>query len=180
MAISGRRTEGDRMRLTTRTDLAMRALMYCAHHYPQIQRKVDIAQACEVNENHLAQVIHVLGVRGFLATKRGRQGGVTLARPAAEIAVGAVFRALEAEVPFATCFDADGGQCPLKRACGLRCVLARAVNAFYETLDEVTLDTLLGDELSFGALFEPLHRPVVPALGAPSAETEPEFLARGN
>lgn len=154
------------MRLTTRTDLAMRALMYCAHHYPQILRKTDIAEACNVNENHLAQVIHVLGLRGFLMTKRGRQGGVTLGRPAQEISVGAVFRALEAEVPFAECFEADGGQCPLRRACGLKCVLSRAVNAFYETLDAVTLDSLLGDEVSFPVLFEGLGR-AAPPLGGP-------------
>lgn len=141
------------MRLTMRTDLAMRALMYCAHRHPELLRKTDIARACDVNENHLAQVIHALGLRGFLSTRRGRQGGVTLARPADQISVGAVFRALEADVPFADCFEAEGGDCPLRAVCGLRCLLSRAVAAFYATLDEVTLADLLQEQTGLDQLF---------------------------
>lgn len=131
------------MRLTTRTNLAMRALMYCGANPDRTVRKHDIATACNVSENHLAQVIHVLGLRGFLTTQRGRSGGLRLARPMAQISVGAVFRALEAEVPFAECFSEKKADCPLRGFCRLRCLLSEAVEAFYAKLDAVTLADLV-------------------------------------
>lgn len=132
------------MRLTIRTSLAMRALMYCAANPGQIVRKHDIAQACNVSENHLAQVVHALGIKGFLTTQRGRSGGLMLGRPMEEITVGQVFRALEAEVPFAECFGTSS-DCPLRSACRLNCVLAEALDAFYARLDQVTLADLVAD-----------------------------------
>lgn len=131
------------MRLTTRTNLAMRTLMYCAANPGRIVRKHDIAEACNVSENHLAQVIHTLGLNGFLITQRGRSGGLRLARPMEQISVGAVFRLLESEVPFAECFDKDHSNCPLRGFCKLRCLLSEAVEAFYARLDQVTLADLV-------------------------------------
>lgn len=140
------------MRLTTRTSLAMRALMYCAANPGRVVRKHDIATTCEVSENHLAQVVHVLGVKGFLTTQRGRSGGMSLGRPMAEITVGQVFRALEAEVPFATCFDTEATPCPLRGACRLTCLLAEALDAFYAKLDSVTLADLMEGNAPMHAL----------------------------
>lgn len=135
------------MRLTTRTNLAMRALMFCGANPGRIVRKHEIAKACNVSENHLAQVIHALGLQGFLKTQRGRAGGLCLGRPMAEITVGAVFRALEADLPFTECFAADAVECPLRGCCRLRCVLNDALNAFYATLDRTTLaDLVVGND----------------------------------
>lgn len=138
------------MRLTTRTSLALRALMCCAVNDGRIVRKQDIAQRCQVSENHLAQVINGLAHAGFLETLRGRRGGMRLARPMGEISVGAVARAFEGVLPLAECF-APGreGNCPLYPACRLRNALGRAVEAFYASLDELTIADLVdtNDEL---------------------------------
>lgn len=121
----------------------MRALMFCASNPGRIVRKHDIAEACNVSENHLAQVIHVLGQKGFLATQRGRSGGLRLGRAMEDITVGAVFRALEADVPFAECFAGDANTCPLSGFCRLRCILSDALEAFYAKLDAVTVADLV-------------------------------------
>lgn len=131
------------MRLTLRTELAMRTLMFCAVQPERIVRKHEVATACEVSENHLAQVIHVLGQRGFLRTIRGRAGGFVLARDMAEITVGAVFRELEAEVPVTECAQPDAACCPLRGNCRLECVINQALAAFYASLDRVTLADLV-------------------------------------
>jgi Rrf2 family transcriptional regulator, nitric oxide-sensitive transcriptional repressor len=52
------------MRLTTRTNLAMRTLMFCAANPGRIVRKSEVATACNASENHLAQVIHLLARAG--------------------------------------------------------------------------------------------------------------------
>lgn len=56
------------MRLTTRTNLAMRTLMFCAVNPGQIVRKHEVAEACGASENHLAQVIHMLARKGYVRT----------------------------------------------------------------------------------------------------------------
>jgi Rrf2 family nitric oxide-sensitive transcriptional repressor len=132
------------MRLTMRTNLAMRVLMYCAVNEGRTVRKQDIAAACNASENHLAQVIHRLGLRGYLHTLRGRGGGLRLARPPGAITVGAVFREFEATVPVTECFDGRN-TCPLIGACRLRCLLGEATEAFYAALDSVTLERLVAD-----------------------------------
>jgi Rrf2 family transcriptional regulator, nitric oxide-sensitive transcriptional repressor len=134
---------GIAMRLTTRTNLAMRTLMFCAANPARIVRKHEVAQACGASENHLAQVIHLLARAGFLKTLRGRSGGLMLGRSADGIMVGQVFRMFEGVLPFTECSD-GAMSCPLVSACRLKCVLASALEGFYAKLDAVSLTDLVG------------------------------------
>ena len=131
------------MRITKRTNIAIRLLMFCAVNPDRLVTKAEIAERCNISETHLAQIVNRLGQMGFLRTQRGRTGGVTLARPMADISVGDVFRKLEESVPVAECFADVDNTCPLTEACRLRHALSEAVEAFYARLDEVTLDALV-------------------------------------
>lgn len=131
------------MRLTTRTNLAMRTLMYCAVNNDRIVRKSEVAEACNASENHLAQVVNSLAQLGFIRTLRGRNGGLTLERNARHINVGDVFRALEAGLPFAECFAGKANTCPIAHTCRLREALLAALEAFYSSLDDVSLEDLV-------------------------------------
>lgn len=133
------------MRLTTRTNIAMRALMYCAVNTDTIVRKTDIAACCNASENHMAQVINALSHYGFLKTTRGRHGGVMLGSAPEDICVGDVFRKMEAGVPFTECFAKEANTCPIADCCTLRGVLCKALDAFYAALDDVTLADLVQD-----------------------------------
>ncbi|MCP3972685.1 MAG: Rrf2 family transcriptional regulator [Rhodobacteraceae bacterium] len=133
------------MRITKRTNLAMRVLMFCAVNPERIINKAQIAESCNASENHLGHVINQLGQYGYLETLRGRRGGVRLAKPPAEISIGEVFRRFESEVPVTECFAGDTNTCPLAPACRLRADIGCAVKAFYDHLDGVTLDSLVED-----------------------------------
>lgn len=117
--------------------------MFCAVNADRIVRKQEAAQTCNASENHLAQVINRLAQTGFITTVRGRHGGFHLAHPPSDISVGAVFRAFEAGVPFIECFAGDSNTCPLAPACRMRDKLWQAVEAFYATLDPLTLADLV-------------------------------------
>ena len=129
------------MRLTIRTNLAMRSLMFCAINTDRVVRKSEIAKYCNASENHLGLVIHKLSQSGFLHTVRGRNGGVKLSRPAHEICIGEVARTFEANVPFTECFDGGDNACPISECCQLRGALGRALAAFYAELDKVSLSS---------------------------------------
>lgn len=130
------------MRLTVRTNIAMRALMTCAVNPGKIARKADIAQATGASEAHLGVVINQLAQTGFIETIRGRHGGIRLRLAPEDISVGRVFRTFEANTPFAECFSAHDNHCPIASACKLRSTLDAALEAFYATLDGVTLNDL--------------------------------------
>lgn len=131
------------MRITKRTNIAIRLLMFCAANPDRLVTKTEIAARCNTSESHLAQVVNRLAQMGFLRTQRGRTGGMMLARPVAQISVGEVFRRLEENVPVAECFADVDNTCPLTECCRLRPALGDAMEAFYQRLDAVTLDTLV-------------------------------------
>lgn len=142
------------MRLTTRTNLAIRALMYCAVHEGKTSRSAEIAKACNASANHLAQVVNTLRVHGLLNAMRGRMGGVTLAQPPAAINIGKVFRLFEADVPFTECFQVETNTCPLVPACRLQGAIRRALDAFYREMETVTLEDLVKGNHRLDAVFE--------------------------
>ncbi|MCB1357041.1 MAG: Rrf2 family transcriptional regulator [Maritimibacter sp.] len=141
------------MRLTTRTNLAIRALMYCAVHEGKTSRSAEIAKACNSSANHLAQVVNTLHAQGFLHATRGRMGGVSLARAPREINIGEVFRLFEADVPFTECKQPETNTCPLVPACRLQGAIGRALEAFYHEMDRVTLEDLVKGNMALEALF---------------------------
>lgn len=153
------------MRLTTRTNLAMRTLFVCAVNEGRIVRKHEIAEVSNASENHLAQVINALGQMGYVKTTRGRNGGLKLGRPMDQINIGEVFRQFEGVVPFAECFEDGAGGCPMACCCLLRSALSAAVEAFYASLDQHTLaDMIVGNSslaalLDFGGKIVPLNKP---------------------
>lgn len=135
------------MRVTKRTNIAMRVLMFCAANEGRLSTKAEIAERCNASENHLAQVIHQLAQLKFLYTQRGRNGGLSLAGTPESIVIGDVFRAIEGPVPIVECFADADDTCPLVASCRLRGALSAAAESFYAHLDEITLADLVCDNL---------------------------------
>lgn len=131
------------MRLTTRTNLALRVLMACGVNEGDKLRTADIAERCNASVHHLLQVVHTLQEHGFVDTLRGRGGGLKLARDSTDISIGEVFRIFESGTPFAECFSPESNTCPLVSACRLRNYIERALEAFYHELDMITLNDLV-------------------------------------
>ena len=127
------------MRLTLDTDYAMRTLLHLGARPEELCSIAEIARGHGISQNHLMKVVNELGRAGFVASLRGRSGGIRLARPAAEINVGAVVRRMEEDFNLADC-----GHCVIAPACGLSLVLGEALGAFLAVLDRYTLADLLG------------------------------------
>jgi len=145
------------MRITKRTNIAIRLLMYCAANPDRLVTKSEIAECCNISENHLAQVINQLSQLDYLSTQRGRNGGMCLARQAGEIRIGAVFRHIEGGLPLAECFADADNTCPLSDACRLKVALADAAAAFYASLDDITLDSLVCENVDLMNLLKPVQ-----------------------
>ncbi len=147
------------MKLTAFTDYSLRVLIYLA---ACPERRATIARICEafdVKPNHLTKVVHRLALRGWVATTRGKGGGLALARPPESIRVGDVVRDAEGRAMLAECFSAGGSDCAIVRCCRLQGVLAEAADAFHAVLDRYTLADLVrnADELAGILVFAPLR-----------------------
>ncbi|AGH85956.1 MULTISPECIES: Rrf2 family transcriptional regulator [Ralstonia solanacearum species complex] len=131
------------MRLTDYTDYSLRTLIYVAVHPDVLVTIQQIADAFGIPKNHLIKIVQGLGQNGFLHTVRGRAGGITLGRPAVEINIGDVVRATEPDFSLVECFHVNDNHCIITRVCGLRGVLAAALQAYFEVLDTYTLQDLI-------------------------------------
>ncbi len=130
------------MRLTYLTDYSLRVLMYVSAVPQRLVTIQEIAQGYGISENHLMKVVHGLAQHGFIETVRGRGGGLRLARPASDITVGAVVRAVEDDFALVECFRTDN-TCRITPVCRLRGALQDALGAYFEVLDNRTLAELV-------------------------------------
>ncbi len=131
------------MRLTSFTDYSLRVLMYLATDPDRRATIAEIASAFDISRNHLMKVVQFLGQEGWLANVRGRAGGIELARAPKDINIGGVVRATEGDPLPAECFNREHNACSIVRACRLKGVLAEAVEAFHQVLDQYTLADLV-------------------------------------
>ncbi len=142
------------MRLTAYTDYALRVLMHVALRDGERVRIVEIAASFGISHNHLTKVVHNLATLGCLITVQGRNGGMRLARPPAEITVGQIVRAFEPDFRLVECFAPETSQCVIQPACVLKGVYQRAVDTFLHELDQVTLADLLRPRSKLTSLLE--------------------------
>ncbi|MER6690103.1 RrF2 family transcriptional regulator [Streptomyces minutiscleroticus] len=130
------------MRLTRYTDLALRAVMRLAvMDGEELLTTRQIADGMNVPYTHMTKAIAHLQHLGVIEARRGRNGGLSLTPAGRRTGVGELVRALEGDREVVTC---EGEQaCPLAGACRLRHALRRAQDAFYASLDHLTVDDLV-------------------------------------
>ncbi|WP_328399040.1 Rrf2 family transcriptional regulator [Streptomyces sp. NBC_00390] len=130
------------MRLTKFTDLGLRAVMRLAvaEHGGTLTTR-EVAEAMNVPYAHMAKAIARLQHLGVVEARRGRGGGLALTGPGRETSVGRLVRELEGQGEVVTC-EGDT-PCPLRGACRLRRALRDAQEAFYATLDPLTVADLV-------------------------------------
>lgn len=157
------------MKLIAFTDYSLRVLIYLGMQEGRLATIAEIAEVFQISENHLTKVVHFLGRSGWVASMRGKGGGLTLAMAPDQIGVGQVVRRTEGESIGAECFQADGGHCCIAPACNLRGVLDEAFHAFYAVLDGYTLADLLSNRNDLARLlpgYVPIHMPAARAAAA--------------
>jgi len=133
------------MRLTHMTDYAMRLLIYLAQHPQRLCTIAEVARHYEISEAHLTKITHQLGLAGWIATTRGKGGGIKLAREPQDIGLGAVVRTMEPDFFIVECFS-TGNSCLLTGSCKLTGVMDGALHSFMHYLDDYSLADVLPEQ----------------------------------
>src|SRR6185295_12423575 len=108
------------MRISTKGDYGVRALIELSHHYGQgpIQSS-EIAARQSIPEPYLDQLLTTLRRAGFIRSVRGPQGGHALIRRPEELPVSEVVTSLEGSLDPIACLE-EGSRCSEAGGCAQR------------------------------------------------------------
>src|SRR5471030_3047736 len=115
------------MRLSKKGEYAVRALVeigFEAHLRPGTLIQIStVAHRTNIPEKFLEQILLALRNGGVLRSKRGVEGGYSLAKPSDQITLGEVIRLLDGPLAPISCVSETAYErctCPDEESCGLR------------------------------------------------------------
>jgi Rrf2 family cysteine metabolism transcriptional repressor len=84
------------MRLTTKSEYSLLALIYIARFAPKGYAKIeDICREYKLPKKYLEQLLMILKRSGYLRTKRGAGGGYGLAKAPSKISIADIIRLMD-------------------------------------------------------------------------------------
>lgn len=133
------------MKLSTKGRYGLRALIDLAVYSEESAVSISsIAAREQISESYLEQLVAKLRKAGLVTSIRGAGGGYKLARPAQEISVGDILRALEGNLEAVKCagLDAEKG-CEEADFCVTKCVWQKINESITQAVDEIKLSQLV-------------------------------------
>ncbi len=132
------------MKLSTKGRYGLRAAIDLAQYSEREAVSISsIALRQNISEGYLEQLVAKLKKAGLVMSTRGAQGGYRLARPAAEISVGDVLRALEGNLDAVVCSAQTGEGCQGADLCVTKYVWQKINESITKTVDEIMLSQLV-------------------------------------
>lgn len=135
--------------LSQRAKYGLKALLYLADHAADKGvRGADIAAAENIPKKFLDLILLDLKARDLITSKKGKQGGYQLARPAGRISVGQVIRILDGPLAPVSCVSRTAykpcSDCRDERTCRVRVVMGQVRDAIADVLDNTSLADMQG------------------------------------
>src|SRR5512140_1585153 len=132
------------LRINRQTDYAVRVVLALAKQpagtrlsTPEIQREMLIPQAL------MPRIVSELAKAGLIKTFPGRDGGMTLARPAAQITLRHVVEAFEGPILLSQCLEARGEEdCPFRMNCPVSPKWGRVQVAMLREMASISFEDL--------------------------------------
>jgi Rrf2 family protein len=138
--------ENGRVQISAKSDYAIRALLNLAAHEPELVKVDVIVREQGLPRKFVEAILGELRRASIVRSQRGAEGGYALARPASEITLGAVIRAVDgplAEVrglrPHETTYEGVAQHLPA--------VWIAVRTSLRRVLDETTLAQVLSGKL---------------------------------
>jgi len=146
-------------RINRRTDYATRVLLFLARKEDgERHPSAEIQCGALIPRAFMARIVAELAQAGLVTTYPGRDGGLTLSRPAEQISLRDMLLASEVPLRTSTCLDGGDKPSPLEAACPVRRCWGRLQVLILRELDQVRLADLavegaVGNQLGEGGAF---------------------------
>ena len=133
------------MKLSTKGRYGLRAVLEMAlHSETEAVALSSIAERQSISISYLEQLIAKLRKAGIVESTRGARGGYVLARPAEEISIGDILRALEGNLNPVDCSELSGGpSCHASDICVTKYVWKRISDSINNAVDTLMLSELV-------------------------------------
>lgn len=129
------------MQLNKFTDIALKSFMYLQNS-KNLSKIDDLVKYYSIPRNHLIKVLNYMVHKNWIASVRGRTGGLYYVKECDALKLGDIIADLEGDIELINCND-----CRLRENCILRGMFAGAQQAFYQYLNQYTLKDLKAQNL---------------------------------
>lgn len=133
------------MRLSARVEYGVRAMAVLATAEGGVPLSLRlIAEREHISLSFLEQIFPDLKKEGLVESKRGARGGYVLSRPALEIRIGDIVRAVDGPISPVDCLEQGNNvsSCSHRDGCRTRFVWEKLRDRINDVLDGVTLGEL--------------------------------------
>ena len=135
---------GCEMKLSSKTKYGIKACHFLGLKYPNEVVPASMLESyVSVSGKYLEKIMRMLSKRNVVTANRGATGGYLLARPAKDITIGEIVRALEDDMEIIECVK-HGGKC---KCCPSSGVWKRLYEGINNLLDSMTLEQMVNGEL---------------------------------
>lgn len=133
------------MKLSTRGEYALRALLVLGRDYQEddsVVRIQEISEQQNIPKRFLEQILNDLKSARVVESKRGVAGGYRLSRPPEKITLAEVIRHVEGALAPVSCVSErfyEKCSCPDEARCAIRSVMKEARDAVVQVVERVTV-----------------------------------------
>ena len=132
------------MKLITRdTDYALRALCFIIKNKKKVMPVSLLAEKTGIPRPFLRKILQMLNRRGILASRKGQDGGFSLARPAEKINLVDLIETFQGPLHLNECFFKKLA-CPNVKTCILKQKIDRLEKYVVSEIRSITVVSLLG------------------------------------
>jgi len=136
--------------ITRETDYAIRATLYLAKQQDQTQSvsTAELSEEMAIPYRFLRKIVSKLVAAGLVMSRRGKGGGLSLAREPRNISLMEIIRAVDPDAVLLNRCLADVTRCNRSLYCGIHSELARMQEQLDAGLAAVTLASMSQHEIA--------------------------------
>ena len=137
------------LKINRQTDYAVRVVLALAKRGDEARLSSNqIQQEMLIPKAFMSRIVARLSRAGLIDTFPGRDGGVTLPRPASQITLRDIVEAFEGPILLSECLQVKGeDDCPFQRDCPVRPKWGRVQVAMLREMASITFEDLVNESL---------------------------------
>ncbi|MFC1767675.1 RrF2 family transcriptional regulator [Candidatus Margulisiibacteriota bacterium] len=129
------------MKFTRATDYAVRLLVHLASKDGE-GTSIELSKRLDIPFNHLAKLVQALARKGYLITRKGKGGGLRLAKDPKQISLADIIETTEGTMVMSDClFHRES--CKFSRSCKFRKYLGKVQNKVHSLFANETIFDLI-------------------------------------
>jgi Rrf2 family protein len=134
--------------ISQRARYAFKAMVALARAKPGIGLKIrELSEQEKLPRKFLEQILLLLKAAGYIASRRGRDGGYELLKPTDLIYIGPMLRAVDGPIAPLSCLSRTAyrrcADCKEEVSCELRLAFAKAYGEYLSSLETTTLAQIM-------------------------------------